>query len=463
MHWDLLELDRKTATERDVKRAYAKKLKTTRPDKDPEAFQKLRQAYEWALGELQWARMEAEEDEEPQALEPASGLGLELSDAPALTEDPLQASPIARGGSDTEAFQAELDALEEALENDGDVAEAVRAFEGALYLRADLVEPWGEAFAKLVEEYPENADLRLRSETILFELEHEGCRATQAIINRANNEMDGDRIGNLAGLFRKNISRISTHAGSQAVCQLASAAALWSPLHARPLMDKAFEILPTQWRDHAITAIEQDVMLGGLLNAIRADQRKFWADRLQNPYAEWDWESEESVKAIDYIAKNAVWSWKGIDMILQTVPEDAAKRIQRRLRTVPQPKAAYQGDSGSSGSGINGRLIFFVVFIIAQICMAATRCSSDYSTDYNSSDPPQIIPLDQFQKWEDDGRVFTPEELRKRLNIPDTLEPPPAGEGAGDPIDLNRLYRVDPSKPTPQLPVVPPSNPLLPE
>ncbi|MGF7244119.1 hypothetical protein ABIC11_004575 [Pseudomonas oryzihabitans] len=51
MKLDLLELSQ-AATERDLKRVYARLLKVHRPDTDPEAFQRLRQAYECALAEL---------------------------------------------------------------------------------------------------------------------------------------------------------------------------------------------------------------------------------------------------------------------------------------------------------------------------------------------------------------------------------------------------------------------------
>ena len=53
--WDILGIEDPTKpdveseiTERDIKRAYAKKLKVTRPDRDPEGFQKLREAFEEA-------------------------------------------------------------------------------------------------------------------------------------------------------------------------------------------------------------------------------------------------------------------------------------------------------------------------------------------------------------------------------------------------------------------------------
>lgn len=59
-HWSVLELDR-DADERSIKRQYARLLKVNRPDDDPQAFQRLREAYEHALN---WARMREYEDED---------------------------------------------------------------------------------------------------------------------------------------------------------------------------------------------------------------------------------------------------------------------------------------------------------------------------------------------------------------------------------------------------------------
>lgn len=67
MSWglDLLELD-EDADERSIKRAYAKRLRVTRPDDDPVAFQQLHEAYQaalaWAQQRAQWQDEEEEED-----------------------------------------------------------------------------------------------------------------------------------------------------------------------------------------------------------------------------------------------------------------------------------------------------------------------------------------------------------------------------------------------------------------
>ncbi|MBX8529787.1 J domain-containing protein [Pseudomonas cichorii] len=59
--WSVLELDR-NADERSIKRQYARLLKVNRPDEDPDAFQRLRDAYEQALDQAR-NRYEADEDE----------------------------------------------------------------------------------------------------------------------------------------------------------------------------------------------------------------------------------------------------------------------------------------------------------------------------------------------------------------------------------------------------------------
>src|SRR5690242_7313395 len=49
--WEFLGID-PGAGEEDIRRAYAQRLKTTRPDVDPAAFQQLRAAYEFALEQV---------------------------------------------------------------------------------------------------------------------------------------------------------------------------------------------------------------------------------------------------------------------------------------------------------------------------------------------------------------------------------------------------------------------------
>ncbi|MDX9682050.1 J domain-containing protein [Pseudomonas protegens] len=68
--WTLLGLPA-TADTRTIKRHYARLLKQTRPDEDPVAFQRLREAYESALEQARWLGMQEQDphsDEDPMPL-----------------------------------------------------------------------------------------------------------------------------------------------------------------------------------------------------------------------------------------------------------------------------------------------------------------------------------------------------------------------------------------------------------
>lgn len=62
--WTLLGVD-EDADAKAIRRAYARALKTTRPDQDPGGFQQLTDAYEWALGQARQREREALEAPTP--------------------------------------------------------------------------------------------------------------------------------------------------------------------------------------------------------------------------------------------------------------------------------------------------------------------------------------------------------------------------------------------------------------
>jgi len=92
--WEILGTE-PTGDERALKRAYAKRLKVTRPEDDPAAFQELREAYEYAL---RHAHLFAEELPETQAAEAAveeapEAPPLEPADLWGVIDEPAQQAP----------------------------------------------------------------------------------------------------------------------------------------------------------------------------------------------------------------------------------------------------------------------------------------------------------------------------------------------------------------------------------
>lgn len=102
-------LNQDTAIAADVKRAYAKRLKETRPDDDPEGFMRLRENMESALQHIKWRderRAQYAEDTEDDEFDDPDPFGLpddtqltedQQTDAPANTEDDLTpVEPVTR-------------------------------------------------------------------------------------------------------------------------------------------------------------------------------------------------------------------------------------------------------------------------------------------------------------------------------------------------------------------------------
>ncbi|WP_139142939.1 J domain-containing protein [Janthinobacterium sp. HH106] len=92
--WEILGTE-PTGDERALKRAYAKRLKVTRPEDDPAAFQELREAYEYAL---RHAHLFADELPEAQAAEAAVAQApeappMEPADLWGVIDEPAQEAP----------------------------------------------------------------------------------------------------------------------------------------------------------------------------------------------------------------------------------------------------------------------------------------------------------------------------------------------------------------------------------
>ena len=407
MHWETLGLDSETASERDVKRAYAKLLKVTRPDKDPEGFQNLREAYDTALMELKLGTMPsfvhyADDEEGEGSLKVELPEGIDAETEPSVPQSFAQPEW-------PEDFRSAVSELEEVMESGQNAEEACRAFENALYANPQLAADWGQTVARLMMDQEGSKELKLKAKALLFELEYDSSTGTMAVIARMEREGRRAGISSLAVLFIKNKERIANPSGGEAMARLGCAAAIWEPIRVKFLSDIAYELLPIHFRDSAMHAIENDVQLGQLLRGLPKVWRPFWMERIRNPYGDWDWNDVESSAALKYIREEHNRTWDGFDVIAEIVPKEFSNSIPKRNRVPSQPMYGYSEKAAPAapsyapaapsyapaapyresrgGGGMSGWMIGLLIFFIIKIGILATMCKSDQSVSLPNSNP----------------------------------------------------------------------------
>lgn len=98
------------ADERDIKRAYAQRLRSVRPDEDPDGFQRLNELYKAALNQLRWREEQRPADEVAIAADVADRPSLSLDDVVRREQDePSQAI------ADIESVTIDFDAFYNAM------------------------------------------------------------------------------------------------------------------------------------------------------------------------------------------------------------------------------------------------------------------------------------------------------------------------------------------------------------
>lgn len=322
MPWELLELDPATATAKDVKRSYAKRLKTCRPDQDPEGFRMLHEAYSEALGQLQWR----ESSVDPQALQDRpvfeDGPAAAASDTPDIAPPEFEAAPLSPGLA---AVVDVMERLESALKNGGEgVATLVREAEAVVRLHPSEVQRWGEILHDLIRDHGKHDDLRLKPDAILFELEQNGVAATIAVIDRLDRQGIPRGIRGLSGLFVENRKRIATPAGGIACARLAGAAAFWAPGAVEELSNLAYESLARGERDFHMQMIDHHAGMRGFLSMAPENLRSFLRQRLMNAGGREVWDEEEGIAVLRWLKTPQAKAGPVYDVIRKLLPESVA-------------------------------------------------------------------------------------------------------------------------------------------
>ncbi len=413
MPWATLELDPAQANERDVKRAYAKRLKNCRPDQDPEGFRKLHDAYTSALAQLQWrdAGVNFQRDDNPvlDELEPLE----DVAELPQRREVAEQvAAPVASSleiSPGQRAVAAAFDRLEAAISNgQSGVGDLVRATEATLYEHPGEVLRWGELMHDLIAKHSAHPELRLKPEAMLFELEHGGAAATLAIIERLDRQGSPQGIASLANLLLQNKQRIANPGAGLAAARLAGAAAFWVKRHSAPLADFAYENLAKGERDFHMHMIDRHAVMAELLYSVPDRLKSFWRERVMNPPGKDAWDDEQSREALRWLETCTTRGGKTRQVLVGLLPEEIAAKLGYT------PLGPSRGEPGSSSSGSSGGQT-----IDYQQGRAPRPAAKDntpsWDRDQQPSGPRAPRPKSQQRQWHYDTPTYpnrSPQPLR---------------------------------------------------
>ncbi|HSI62877.1 MAG TPA: hypothetical protein VLE43_07150 [Candidatus Saccharimonadia bacterium] len=354
--WQILILDRHTATEKDVKAAYARLLKQHRPDTDPEGFRRVREAYEAALDwlrnrisslpEVSYAAGTGAEGDKD-----AAGKGNRL-DLPVVFEDfPLPTDARdALATVETAAQSGNVEQLEAALMTFHDRCEA-GGVSGAS--RATALE---RAFHGKVNDLAgavTNSFLIRMAELGQTNLSHLVVSAWQEADDRG-------RLVQFSRALLENVQKLGTPDGAVLLARVGMLTGLEQPEMASTLANAAYPYLPVDARQHLMEKLEQEAALGKLFAEVSPSMKPFWFQRLRQENEGYDWNSPEARKALNDVIDRNRYSWQGWGIVKHLLPAPNWALVEHRLNNQVQQVAASQPRK----SGFPGWAVFVAIMVI---------------------------------------------------------------------------------------------------
>lgn len=449
--WQILILDPNTATEKDVKAAYARLLKQHRPDVDPEGFRRVREAYEAAqsLVRERNARGTPPPGYSTEAAHNQEGEeGETTAEAPAFTPptfslpDSVQESHAeverAAASGNAEQLEAALLGFQQQCDAAGvdglTRAEALeRACSGSVKLLAAAV--------------PDKFLLRL--------VELGQVHLPHLILSAWGEEGRRGRIILLGRTLLEEMRAVTSPEAAVLVARVGVMVGLEKPALATSLGNLAYPHLPVDSRTQIMGQLEHEVAVGGAFQEVTVDLRPFWFERLRNSNEEHDWNSTYSLNAVDDLVRRNRYTWQGWGIVQQLLPEERWKQVENTLRNQAQQVA----QSTPKGSSFPGWAIFPLVLIVMNIIRFAATYDS---TPKYESRAPGYSPQ-QIDRWKVPGSAG--ENLSKRplpgSDRPEPSSPSVLGQGVpgtGPQGDFSYLL----PKPT-VVPVTPPPTTAKPK
>jgi len=311
--WQVLGLDGATATERDVKSAYARLLRQHRPDQDPEGFQKVRQAYEAALAILAGKESSSPSPLASIPIERQHSLGVGIG-APQIRISPGGWSPSPQPPSHLEEAIIALRASIASRVRQR-VRESLGLFDKAA---AEAGLGMAERSGQLLGAF--GKDLKLLAEICTDDwlLQHatEGDTAlSQAILGTWKSSGEIKRIQDFALALQRKGRHLSDASGATLMMQVACVLGRWQPKMAVDLAHKAFPHLPPDQRDALNQSVDNEVALGQIFEGFPDEHRTFWFRWIEGGSQSSNWRDSYSRQMLHALMTQRGRSWPGFNVL----------------------------------------------------------------------------------------------------------------------------------------------------
>jgi len=324
--WHILQLNPDSASEKDIKVAYARLIKLHRPDTDPEGFRRIREAYEISLSMVREGSFRS---------------SAPTSDSPEAT-DPTPPSPTVPS---IPAALAEAERAVHQAREAGDSAAVAKAV-GSLFYTCRTLQPdsagirlWQESLHRSTGGQSDVVASGVTISQLLAELEAADSIITHACIGHWEAVRDIDSMLRLADAILTESQRLHVQEAAIVALRLALETGFAEPKLSVRLTNFAFPHLDREAREQFLPQVEQQAHMGAVFAGFRRDQLAFWHQRVRRPNASWRWSDPASEAALEYLTSARDRQWAGYQVIRNVAPTDWLKRmddsLERKLHSPP--------------------------------------------------------------------------------------------------------------------------------
>lgn len=353
--WRILGLQRDTADEKKVRGAYAKLLKAHRPDQDPEGFQRLRMAYQYALEWIQQAAADLEDRDEDEAdvEEQRPAAQPSMAETPKVPVPPLPSSwpsggvpvlPDRLNLSSAPKTPGEKQRLTELPERSWprEWSYSLESLNLALRAPERQLDAIGMALKALATDVVEFGIPARSLACIIQDAFHAdpGLFAVTApasllawllrggfseVLNNALDELGRSNQHARIMLMVQKLDDCLLDALSAGTADIfiraAGLAALIKPFTAQSMARKMRRLLDSPAYSAQLDRLDAAIVRGLALRDVVPVQRRFWSQRMDQPAQACDWQAEIPAQALSAVVLLGD-KWAGHTLVQSVVPAD---------------------------------------------------------------------------------------------------------------------------------------------